>query len=558
MVSDPRKRSSRTPLAGTSAGEGARRLLEIDGVRKAFGDTQALEGVDLHAAAGEIHAIVGENGSGKSTLVKLVGGILAADQGTIKVDGETVSRSSPRRMAEHGIAVVYQEVLTVGSGSIADNVYLGTDGLFRSRLDRGAKAARSKELLERLTDRPIDPHAEVEGLPLGVRQWITVARAMVREPRILILDESTAALDLADAARLVAALERLKERGVCVLLVTHRLAELQRVADRATVLRDGSSVATLERGELGEQRLVELMTGEAFEVLQQAESGDRRPAVAAGSVSMRFEGIELVPDAQVVSGAFQTGEIVGLAGLDGEGHADFVRALAGIEAPAGGKVLVGTGGEEVEVDSERVATRNGVVYVPGDRKAEGILPNQTILENFGLPSYREHSRLGLISRRGVGRSFQRLAAPLRLQAGRAPDLITSLSGGNQQKVIIARWLARKPRVILLNDPTRGVDIVTKKDLYVSLRELTDSGATIIFLSTEVEELTALCDRILVFRHQTIAAEMTAGAKPKEVVAGMFGVDRVQEVEEVVAEAAASEEGPVAAPEPLNGDTGVRR
>jgi ribose transport system ATP-binding protein len=513
--------------------------LQIGEATKAFGDTKALDGVDLVAAAGEIHAIVGENGSGKSTLVKLVGGILTQDSGTVLVDGEPVRHASPRRMAARGVAVVYQEVLTVGSGTVVDNVYLGGDSLLRSTLDRGAKAARAKELLERLSERPIDPFAEVEGLPLSVRQWIAVARALVREPNILILDESTAALDLADAARLVGELERLKEEGVCVLLVTHRLAELQRLADRATVLRDGRTVATLERGELNEQRLVELMTGEALEALEAA--GEERRHSQPGRVTVRVDDLVLREGAAGISADIRAGEVVGLAGLDGEGHATFVRVLAGIEDAVDGTVTsLGDDGSTATIGNEAEAARNGIVYVPGDRKSEGILPNQTILENFGLPSYRDHSRLGLVSRRSVRRSLKEAAAPLRLNDSRARDLITSLSGGNQQKVIIARWLARQPRVILLNDPTRGVDMITKKDLYLTLRDLAAEGATVLFLSTEVEELTALCDRIFVFRGQTVAGELSGECEPREVVAGMFGVERPQEVEEVVAEAGAGE------------------
>jgi ribose transport system ATP-binding protein len=513
--------------------------LQIAEATKAFGDTKALDGVDLVATAGEIHAIVGENGSGKSTLVKLVGGILTQDSGTVLVDGEPVRHASPRRMAARGVAVVYQEVLTVGSGTIVDNVYLGIDSLLHSTLDRGAKAARAKELLERLSERPIDPFAEVEGQPLSVRQWIAVARALVREPNILILDESTAALDLADAARLVGELERLKAEGVCVLLVTHRLAELQRLADRATVLRDGRTVGTLERSELDEQRLVELMTGEALEALEAA--GEKRRRSEPGRVTVRVEDLVLRDGADGISAEFRAGEVVGLAGLDGEGHATFVRVLAGIEdAVAGTVTSLGDDGSTATIGSEHEAARNGIVYVPGDRKSEGILPNQTILENFGLPSYRDHSRLGLISRRSVRRSLKEAAAPLRLNDSRARDLITSLSGGNQQKVIIARWLARQPHVLLLNDPTRGVDIITKKDLYLTLRDLAAEGATVLFLSTEVEELTALCDRIFVFRGQTVAGELSGEREPREVVAGMFGVERPQEVEEVVAEASAGD------------------
>ena len=539
-MTEVRPQSRPASTADGNVGGGGVPALRVAGASKAFGDTKALDAVEIDAQAGEIHAIVGENGSGKSTLVKLIGGILSADEGAIEVEGETVTRPTPQRMARHGIAVVYQEVLTVGSGSIVDNVYLGTDGLFRSRIDRGRKVARAKEILERLTQRPINPLAEVGGLPLSVRQWIAVSRALVREPKILILDESTAALDLADAARLVAELETLKEGGTCVLLVTHRLAELQRVADRATVLRDGRTVGTLVRSELSEERLVELMTGEAFAELHAEDSAAPRRAAATGRVSIRIEDLALTAEAKHFSATFHRGEIVGLAGLDGEGHANFIRTLAGIEeAESGRVVLVGEdGGGETTISSERGATGHGVVYVPGDRKSEGILPNQTILENFGLPSYKDHSRAGLISRGGIRRELRRAAEPLRLDDRRAGDLITSLSGGNQQKVIIARWLARQPKVVLLNDPTRGVDILTKRDLYVSLRGLAAAGATIVFLSTEVEELTALCDRILVFRRQSVTAEMEGSVQPREVVAGMFGVERPQEIDRAVAAATA--------------------
>jgi ribose transport system ATP-binding protein len=308
------------------------------------------------------------------------------------------------------------------------------------------------------------------------------------------------------------------------------------------VLRDGRTVGTLERGELSEQRLVELMTGDALETLNAV--GEERRRTEPGRVTVRVEDLELRQGADRLSVAFRAGEVVGLAGLDGEGQAAFVRVLAGIERPAGGTVTaLGEDGSQSEISGEKDAARGGVVYVPGDRKAEGILPNQTILENFGLPSYRDHAHAGLVSRRSVRRSLQREAGPLRLDESRAGDAITSLSGGNQQKVIIARWLARRPRVILLNDPTRGVDMITKKDLYVTLRDLAAEGTTVVFLSTEVEELTALCDRILVFRGQTLVGELAEDLAPKDVVAGMFGVRRAQEVEEVVAEATGEPAGP---------------
>jgi ABC-type sugar transport system ATPase subunit len=520
-------------------GDGPR--LQLSGLRKAFGDTQALAGVDLQAVGGEIHAVVGENGSGKSTLVKLIAGVQRADAGTIVVDGTTMERTSPARMMHAGVSVCFQEVLTVGSASVLENVFLGYDGMWRRRLSTQTKLERCAVMLERLCGRAIDPLGPVETLSLSERQWITVARALVREPRILILDESTAALDLADAARLLAELELLKEQGTCVLLVTHRLTELRRIADRATVLRDGASVGTLMREEMAEQHIVELMTGESLKALHRP----RTRRLRSPHPVMRAEAVELASDAPPISVEVAAGEILGLAGLEGEGHVSFLRALAGVDRVHGGRVQALRDGAPQAIAGERDADAQGVVYVPGDRKTEGILPHASILENFSLPSYRAHRRARLISRRAMRRELAERVAPLKLKAGASSDPIGTLSGGNQQKVIIARWLERDPRIILLNDPTRGVDIVTKRDLYDCLRDLADEGTAIVFLSTEIEELVGLCDRILVFRKLGVAEELDGDASTQDIVAAMFGVERIHDVDEAVGEAmqrAASELG----------------
>lgn len=508
--------------------------LMLEGLDKSYGETHALVEVDLEAVAGEVHAIVGENGSGKSTLVKLIGGVIRADRGKIAVNGGTIERPTPARMAAAGVAVIFQEVLTVGSASVVDNVFLGYDGLFRRRMRPEAKIHWCAELLERLSGRPIDPRAPVESLPLSSRQWITVARALVRRPAILLLDESTAALDLGDAARLLAEIELLKRGGTCVLLVTHRLAELQRIADRALVLRDGAVAGALSKNEMVEQRLVELMTGQSHNAMHPQI---KRQSQGRAEVALRFRDLALTSSSTPVSNEVHRGEIVGLAGLDGEGQVAFLQAAAGIAAPYAGRVEVIRDDAPCAVSRHRDAAKLGIAYIPGDRKAEGLLQHASILENFSLPNYSRATRLGLISRRAMRSLMKRYTAPLKLRAGRATDEITSLSGGNQQKVIIARWLAQNPTILLLNDPTRGVDIVTKRDLYASLIELAEGGAAVLFLSSEIEELTSICHRIVVFRGHTVYAELDAAAEAHDVVAAMFGVERIADIDLAVTEAA---------------------
>jgi ABC-type sugar transport system ATPase subunit/ribose/xylose/arabinose/galactoside ABC-type transport system permease subunit len=439
-------------------------LLAIEGVTKSFGPTVALRDCSLELAAGTVHALMGENGSGKSTLVKILSGVHRADGGLVRIEQVPLRARSPRAAVAAGVATVFQEVQCVPGQSVFDNLWLGTDGILRPS-KAGDRPERARAVLTELLGSCPDLSAPAGSLSLSERQAVAICRALLRRPKVLILDEATSALDVATRDRLFAAVRNLTDAGGAVLFISHRMDEVTEIADRVTVLRSGESVATLDRDEAQIGRLVELMTGGEHLVQEAAEASD---SASFGDVVLAAGGLDL-----------RAGEIVGLAGLEGQGQDDYLRSL-------------------------RAA---GTAYVARDRREESIFPPLSIRENFTAATLREDTRGGLISAR---RGTARLAAytgRLKIRLGRDTDAITTLSGGNQQKVVIARALASDPRVLLLNDPTRGVDIGAKRDIYALLRELAADGMAIVMLSTEVDEHLELMDRVLVFRDGRPAAEL---------------------------------------------------
>jgi len=492
----------------------------VEGADKAFGETQALRKCSFRARSGEVHAIVGENGSGKSTLAKILSGVFSADRGDVRVFGQTPSR--PRHAMGLGVATVFQEVLVAEGRSVLDNLFIGMGGTVRAPISYAERVRRGGEELERLTGETFDLHAPIDSLPLSQRQWVTIARALLRSPRLLILDESTAALDLNGARRLLEEARRLKQRGVCVLLVTHRIGELTEYTDRATVLRDGRDVGTLNADEITENRLLELMGG--------AAAHERRPAARtaageAGSPVLRARDARLAEHTEPFDFEVSSGEIVGLAGLEGHGQAQFLRSVAGIGLLAEGEVEVPASDESSAsvVTTPRAAARAGIVYIPGDRKLEGLFPNLSILENFGVPLYRRNRRLGFVDFRRIRALFSSQARSLEIDSRAECAPIGTLSGGNQQKVVIGRSLAQSPRIIALNDPTRGVDIGTKQDLYEVLRGLAAAGKGVLFLSSEIEEFLGVCHRVAVFRDGSLQTTLSGEQITFDAVLGaMFG------------------------------------
>jgi ribose transport system ATP-binding protein len=473
-------------------------VVSVNNVRKYFGATRALDGCSFSARAGEIHAIIGGNGCGKSTLAKVISGVLPIDSGSVSILGD--APSTPAESRATGVATVYQEVLVAEESSVVDNLYMGVDRLFSASVPYEQKVRNATSVMEELAGHPIDPFANVGTLPLAIKQWITIGRALLSRPRVLILDESSAALDFDSTQRLFTKIRELRDSGATVLIVTHRIAELISISDRATVMRDGRDVGILEGDSLTEKNLIALMTGEAQE---EAHPDRVAPKPTGREVVMTARGLVNAAGSAPFDFELIRGEIVGVAGLDGQGQSEFVRHLAGVQRPPAGEISVlSRNGGFRRVESLRAAVKERVVYVSGDRKREGIFASLSIFENMTIPLYREKKRAGILSFIdwfALGAIFAREAANLFIKFGDRDDKITSLSGGNQQKVLIGRGFALRPDIIVLNDPARGIDIGAKTELYRHLRAFAEAGKSVVYLSSELEEFIGFATRVIVFR-----------------------------------------------------------
>lgn len=494
--------------------------VEISQVRKTFGPTVALADVSLRAYEGEVHAIIGGNGSGKSTLAKVISGVLIPDSGQVSILGRAAT--SPHEARELGISNVFQEVLVADECSVLDNLYLGADGLLGSSVNREDRYSKASALMTELLGFDLDLNTLAGDLPLSIKQWITIARAILTDPRVLILDESSAALDFESTERLFRKMREMKRRGAAIMIVTHRIAELVRIADRATVLRDGRTVGTLEQDEITEARILSLIAGPEREKAQGAQSSAVKQSDAA---LLRMQEVQVWADAAPFDFTLYPGEVVGITGLDGQGQADFVRAIAGVQSLVAGRIALVRDRVSEPVTGLSSARENGISYVSGDRKKEGIFANLGIFENMMLPVYRAYRSggwLNLINRAKLRPVFEWEASKLAVKMGAPDNLITSLSGGNQQKVLIARAFAEKPTVLVLNDPARGIDIGAKLDLYRNLREFAARGNAVVFLSSEIEEFLNLCSRVHVFRNGAISADFDPPFDTHVILNAMFG------------------------------------
>ena len=475
----------------------------VQDVHKSFGVTKALDGVNFSANFGEIHAIVGPNGCGKSTLAKVLSGVLPIDKGKVSVMGHFPT--SPVMARDLGIATVFQEVMIADEASVVDNLFIGSDDFWYKSLTHREKAKKAEELMEDLVGEYIDPNTLAINLSLPIKAWITIGRAFLREnTKVLILDESSAALDFDSTERLFKKMREFRDSGMAVFIVTHRIAELIRISDKATVMRDGLDVGVLDKKDLNEKNLLSLMTGKV-------ESGEKSKDVAvqtkSDKVVIRAKDLVVWPESAPVNLEIRRGEIIGVTGLDGNGHDDFVKILAGVQESHGGTTeVLNINDKFVKYNTLMEAKELGISFVSGDRKKEGILPNLSIYENMVIPLYRTTSRagfLGFINWLELNGVYEWELDRLNIKTGLKSDLITSLSGGNQQKVMIARSFGQHPKILILNDPARGIDVNTKTDLYHHLRNYVEEGNSVVFLSSELEEFIGLCPKVIVFRHGSV-------------------------------------------------------
>jgi len=494
-------------------------LVKVAGLAKAFGATQALRHCTYELNAGEVHALVGENGSGKSTCAKILSGVHAPDGGEVELFGAPMpAPRTPRAAQDLGIVTVFQEILVAEALSVVDNVWMGADSVLRARVPVKEKRARARETLEELLGAPLDLDTTVEELSLSERQTCCIARALVRRPQVLILDEATSALDVATRDRLFRIIRRLTKDGAGVVLITHRMDELTEIADRITVLRSGETVGTLDGRGWSPRELVRLMAGSdrvTEDAREQVEEVPRR-----GACVLSLKGIQLAPDRRPFDAAIHAGELIGVAGLEGHGQDEFLEALRG---NSGGTELVRRiDDEDVVIRSPQQAAAHGIAYLPRER-GQAIFNWMSIRENFGMPTLERDSRAGWLRTSATAERLAAYTEKLGIVLRSPDDSITTLSGGNQQKVLLSRWLAADPQILVLNDPTRGVDIGTKRDLYALLAALARERLAVVMLSTELDEHIELMDRVLVFREHELVEEIERATLSREsLVTAFFG------------------------------------
>ena len=477
-------------------------IIEGRGLVKRFGGAVAVDDVDIKVYPGGIHAVVGENGAGKSTLMRMLSGILTPTEGTVLVDGEPLEQGNTKAALEAGIALVHQELSLVPEMTVAENISLGfTPTQAAGFIDRAEQKQIAQAALDEIGVR-VDLDEPIARLSVALRQFVEIARAVARQPRVLILDEPTATLTPAETDYLLEMLERLAERGIAIIYISHRIPEIFAICKRVTILRDGERVHTGFVEDLTPQEMVDLMVGR--ELKQELET--HREPTEPGEVVLSARGIT-APGVNGVDLDVRAGEIVGLGGLVGAGRTECVRAIIGADVRTGGRATLTIGGETSDIRSYRQAVERGLAYVPEERRSDGLALTMTVKDNITLPNREKLSRFSVLLPGKIKRFAQRLADAVGLR----PPIITaeagSYSGGNQQKVVLAKWLGHEPKFIVLDEPTRGVDVGAKAEIHRLVRDLADDGTAVLVVSSDLPELLELADVIHVMRDGKIVGTL---------------------------------------------------
>jgi len=468
------------------------------GVSKTFPGVKALQDVDLTLHRGEVLALLGENGAGKSTLMKVLGGAHAPDTGDILIEGKPVQIQSPHDSQDAGIAIIYQEFNLVPGLSAADNIFLGREQTRAGFIRRGEERRRARELFERL-EIDIDPDAPCRDLTVAQQQIVEIAKALAIDARILVMDEPSAALTTREVERLYAVIRELKTQGIGVIYISHRLDEIFEVCDRITVLRDGQNVGERKVGEVDRRALIELMVGRELK----DEFPPRESRVE--DKGLEVEGLRRGDAVRDVSFVARRGEILGITGLVGAGRTETARLIFGADRREAGRIRLD--GRELKINSPRDAIRAGLGLLTEDRKLQGLVLPHSVRENFALPNLDWLSHLGWMNRRKERESFGRYVESLQIKIPHQEQPARNLSGGNQQKVVLAKWLARNCEVLIFDEPTRGIDVGAKYEIYCLMNELAAKGKAIIMISSELPEVLGMSDRILVMHEGRVTGEI---------------------------------------------------
>jgi ribose transport system ATP-binding protein len=483
-------------------------LLEMKGISKSFPGVKVLNELEFTLRRGEVHALMGENGAGKSTLMKILGGIYTKDSGTVKVNGSVIEMDSPSKAQSSGIAIIHQELNMVPHLTVMENIFLGREFTYgNTKLINWRRMRKEAELcLSRLGLR-IDPGTQVQELSVGQQQMVEIAKALSMNAEILVLDEPTAALTDREIEALFQVIASLKEKGVGMIYISHRMEEIFRICDRVTVMRDGHYIGTRHVSDTTMDDLVKMMVGR--------EIKDRFPKVetALGKDKLAVNGLSQKDKLHDITFSIRAGEIVGIAGLMGAGRTELAKAIFGVTPIDGGTISVD--GAPVSVRKPIDAIRAGIALVTEDRKDEGLLLPHSVRENLALPNLRLLSSFGFMLRSKERELSDTTIRQLQIKASGSEQTVGSLSGGNQQKVVIGKWLATKPQVLILDEPTRGVDIGAKKEIYDLMNKLASQGVAILMISSELPEILGMSDRILVMHEGRISGEFTRGEANQE-------------------------------------------
>jgi ribose transport system ATP-binding protein len=489
-------------VPGVTTSAAATPLLEMRGIVKRFPGVLALGGVDLDVRPGEVHCLLGQNGAGKSTLIKVLSASYQPDEGEILWEGRPVALSTPQAAMRLGISTIYQELDLVPGLSVAENVFLGHELSSAGMSQRSRTNRATADLLKRLGHGEISPTREVGRLTPAAQQIVSMARALSQDTRLLVLDEPSAVLDQGEVANLFRVIRDLTAEGVAVVYISHRLEEIRQIGDRITVLKDGSTVASgLPVADTPTSELIRLMTGRSIEYVFPPRSGG---LVDAGDPVLEVRGLELAGVFSGVDLSVHAGEIVGLAGLVGAGRSEILETVYGARRATAGTVRVN--GRELRRGSVPAAVKAGLGLAPEERKSQGLLLDQAIYSNVTVSTMGRFARLGFLDGGEERRRAGEVTRSLDVRPAGVDRLVRLLSGGNQQKVVLARWLLRECRVLLLDEPTRGVDVGARAEIYAVVRALADSGVAVVVVSSEVEEVLGLADRVLVVREGRVVHE----------------------------------------------------
>lgn len=483
--------------------------LEVRDIVKSFPGVKALKGVSLRVMPGEVLSVVGENGAGKSTLMKILAGVQSQDSGVVLVDGKERRFHSVSDAMQNGIAIIHQELNLADNLQIGANIFLGREPRTLGLINNAQINQQAAQLLSRI-GLSVSPQMLVGNLTVGQQQMVEIAKALSISARVLIMDEPTSSLSAGESANLFQVIRDLKASGVSIVYISHRLAEVQDLSDRVTVLRDGENAGELLREEVSHDSLVRLMVGRDI-----SRFFVRTPH-ASGRVAIQVK--DVVTSAwpkYKLNLSVHAGEIVGIAGLVGAGRTELLRTLFGVDKPVSGVIKVDD--KAVDLQSPQDAIAAGVALVPEDRKQQGVVLEMAIRQNIGLASLHQHARAGFLNFAVEQQQSSEMSQRLRVKAPHDLHLVGTLSGGNQQKVVLGKWLALKPRVLLLDEPTRGIDVGAKQEIYQLMDELAGQGIAVLFVSSEMEEIIGMSDRVIVMHEGRITGELTREQLSEESV-----------------------------------------